>query len=233
MAARSRGTKMGRFVDRVVSFFVGEWILNWSHHTVNGGTVVAARTAWLTAWIYIPAFVLRTTLSVGKVAVFDFRQGLADLVDTLPWLAAIFAGIYTAFYTRFSSQWTYLAGLYNQIMQAHLALPTDERDSRMDTLAAWKAGFIEDAEDLHLAAKPMFLVAVRQWGTDTRVAERYSKNTVGGQLRLKALLDRLELIAPSTDENLESLLPPQGTAGRNTGKPPHLPTDVGDRGAGK
>jgi len=205
--SHSRGTKTGRFVDRAVSFFAGEWILNWSHHTVNGGTVVATRTLWLTAWIYIPAFVLKTTLSGGKVPVFDFRQGLADIVDTLPWLAAIFGGIYAAFYTRFSSQWTYLACLYNQIMQAHVTLPIDDRESRMGALAAWKAGFIEDAEDLHLAAKPMFLVAVRQWGTDPLVAERYSKNTVGGRLRLKSLLDRLNVIAPSTDESPEQLQP--------------------------
>ncbi len=201
---------MGRFVDRAVSFLAGEWILNWSRHTVNGGTAVAARAVCLTAWVYIPAFVLKTTLSTGRVAVFDFRQGLADVVDTLPWLATIFAGIYAIFYTRFSSQWTYLAALYNQIMQAQLTMPTDDRESRMGTLAAWKAAFIEDAEDLHLAAKPMFLVAVRQWGGEPLVAERYSKNTVGGKQRLKSLLDRLEIIGPSTDDNPEPLLSPQG-----------------------
>lgn len=67
-------------------------------------------------------------------------------------------------------------------------------EGQLETMASWKAAFIEDAEDLHLASKPMFLVAVHDWGTDARVASKFVRNTVGGGTRLNALLKRLELI---------------------------------------
>jgi hypothetical protein len=128
------------------------------------------------------------------------RQGAADFVEILPWLAAIFAGVYVALYTRFSSQWTYLANLFNQIVQAQLALPEKPHEAQLNTMASWKAAFIEDAEDLHLAAKPMFLVAVQDWGSDARVASRFVHNTVGGEQRLTALLKRLEMIREQAEE---------------------------------
>ncbi len=192
--AKVRGSWLGRAADRVVNFFSGEWILEWSPYTANGGTVVAVRSLWLTFWVFLPAFLLKTTLGEGKVAAFDVRQGAADFVEILPWLAAIFAGVYAALYTRFSSQWTYLANLFNQIVQAQLALPENPHEAQLNTMASWKAAFIEDAEDLHLAAKPMFLVAVQDWGSDARVARRFVRNTVGGEQRLTGLLKRLEMI---------------------------------------
>jgi hypothetical protein len=189
-----RGSRVGWIADKVTGFLSGEWILRWTQYTANGGTVVAARTLWLTIWLFIPAFLLKTALADNKVWCVDLRQGAADFVDVLPWLGAMFGAVYIAFYTRFSSQWTYLANLYNQIVQAQLALPNDDAERRLDILAAWKAGFIEDAEDLHLAAKPMFIVAIQQWGSDALVAKKFDKNTVGGEIRLKKLMDRLASI---------------------------------------
>lgn len=145
---------------------------------------MTVRSLWVTFWIYLPAFLLYTRFSDGKIGAFDLRQGAADLVTTLPWLATIFGAAYAAFYTRFSSQWTYLANLFNQIVQSQLMMPLDNLDDRQETLASWKAAFIEDAEDLHLAAKPMFLVAVLQWGSDELVAEKFASNTVDGAKRL-------------------------------------------------
>jgi hypothetical protein len=198
--AKVRGSRLGRVADRIVNFFSGEWILEWSPYTANGGTVVAVRSLWLTFWVFLPAFLLKTTLGEGKVAVFDVRQGAADFVEILPWLAAVFAGVYVALYTRFSSQWTYLANLFNQIVQAQLALPETPHEAQLTTMASWKAAFIEDAEDLHLAAKPMFLVAVQDWGSDPRVASRFVRNTVGGERRLTGLLKRLEIIREKAEE---------------------------------
>jgi hypothetical protein len=54
-------------------------------------------------------------------------------------------------YARFSSQWSYLAGVYNQIKAAECRTGFQET-----VLAQWKAGFIEDAADLHLLRKAMF-----------------------------------------------------------------------------
>lgn len=196
-----RGSWLGRTADWIVNFFSGEWILEWSPFTTNGGTVVALRSLWLTFWLFLPAFLLKTTLGQGKVAVLDIRQGAADFVEVLPWLAAIFAGVYVAFYTRFSSQWTYLANLFNQIVQAQLALPEKPHEAQLDVMASWKAAFIEDAQDLHLAAKPMFLVAVQDWGSDEQVASRFVRNTVGGEERLKALLTRLAMVRMQTESD--------------------------------
>jgi hypothetical protein len=36
-------------------------------------------------------------------------------------------------------------------------------------LAEWKAGFIEDAQDLHLALKPLFASVIRAWGSEAEV----------------------------------------------------------------
>lgn len=155
---------------------------------------MATRAAWLTFWIFGAAFLLKTSLAEGKTLDFDLRQGAADFAEIIPWLGAVFAGVYVALYTRFASQWNYLAALYNQIVEAQLAMPSDNPDDRQNALAAWKAGFIEDAEELHLATKSVFLVAVLHWGQDEEVAAQYAKNTVGGGARLEVLLIRLGAI---------------------------------------
>lgn len=200
--AKVRGTIAGAIVQSLVRFFSGEWILEWSPHTANGGTVVAARSVWLAGWIYLAAFLVYTRFAAGKGSVIDWRQGAADIVATLPWLAATLGGVYAALYSRFSSQWEYLAGLFNQIVgtMAQMEDPLDER--RLNLIAAWKAGFIEDAQDLHLAAKPMFLMAVLQWGAEELVKENFVSNTVGGERRLIELLARLQQIRDEVEERL-------------------------------
>src|SRR5690606_27947217 len=97
----SRATPAGTIVQQLVGLLSGEWILSWTPYTANGGTVVAARAIWLSTWIFGSAFLVKTSLGEGKVAEFDLRQGAADFVEILPWLGAIFAGVYAALYTRF------------------------------------------------------------------------------------------------------------------------------------
>jgi uncharacterized membrane protein YuzA (DUF378 family) len=207
MDAHPRGNSEGRRIDRLISFVAGEWILTRTPYTANGGTVVAARTLWLTGLVYVPTFFLVTTFGEGKVFEPDIRQGAADFVALLPWLGAIVAAVYAGFYTRFSSQWTYLAGLYNQIIQTEISMPADVAELRSAHLVAWKAGFIEDAEDLHLASKPLFLVAVRNWARDEEVAAAYAENTVGGEARLKALVLRSDQIWERANRQIVSELP--------------------------
>src|SRR5687767_710816 len=103
-----RGSWIGSATEKVVNFFSGEWILEWTPYTANGGTVVTARSLWLTGWVYGAAFALVTRFGEGRIAEWDLRQGAADFVSTLPWVAAIFGAVYIALYTRFSSQWNYL-----------------------------------------------------------------------------------------------------------------------------
>jgi hypothetical protein len=200
--SKPRGSWIGGIADKFLSVVSGEWILEWTPYTANGGTVVAARSVWLTLWLFGPAFVVKTAFGEGKLPDWDFRQGAADFVDTLPWLGAIFGASYIALYTRFSSLWTYLASRFNQIVQAQLTMPLDKKKYRLDTMASWKAAFIEDAQDLHLAAKPMFLVAVCQWGSDGLVAKKFATNTVGGAERLTALLSRLAFIRAEAEKQL-------------------------------
>src|SRR5438046_3051938 len=76
------------------------------------------------------------------------RRPRAAMLDNLKVGGVLFAGAYTAFYARFASQWSYLAGVYNQIMAAQVrGIPTDP--AGQNAFDAWQAGFIEDAEELH------------------------------------------------------------------------------------
>lgn len=91
-------------------------------------------------------------------------------------------------------------------------MPFDKRKQWLDTMAPWNAGFIEAAQDLHLAAKPMFLVAICQWGADPVVAAKFANNTVGGAGRLTSLLELLERIRTKAEKQLAA----EGQ------KPPHF-----------
>ncbi|MGQ3117659.1 MAG: hypothetical protein ACT6RQ_19015 [Hydrogenophaga sp.] len=82
-----------------------------------------------------------------------------DIISLTKWTAGVFGGVYIAFYARFVSQWTYLANLYNQIKQTEVQGVKNEK-----ALSQWKAGFIEDALDLHMATKPGTLAIIRAWG---------------------------------------------------------------------
>ena len=86
----------------------------------------------------------------------DFHIGALweNGAETVPWLGAIFGGVYAALYARFASQWGYLAGVFNQIRQ--MLATWKPGGGNVDHLFLWQAGFIEDALDLHLATKPMF-----------------------------------------------------------------------------
>lgn len=74
-----------------------------------------------------------------------------DRAFNLPWLGATIAASYAASYSRFASQWVYLAELYNQIKAAELSIPEVLTPAQVLVFAEWKAGFLEDCETLHLA----------------------------------------------------------------------------------
>ena len=127
----------------------------------------------------------------------------------ITWFGAIFAGVYALLYARFSSQWTYLAGVYNQIKSAELRKDTDDA-----ALAEWKAGFIEDCQDLHLLRKPMFASIVHAWLNSGElglpVRDCFKSYTPGGADRLLAIQDQVTLVvtrsggsALSGDSNAE------------------------------
>lgn len=131
----------------------------------NGGGVIISRTAIIT-------LELLTLTLIGKYFLdpSDFTSPLCHSILTvaaelMPWMAAAFGAIYAALYTRFSSQWTYLASLYNQIKQAEFEyFSNKDRDpAALDRLAEWKAGYIEDAYVMHLAKKQSVNEIIGHW----------------------------------------------------------------------
>ena len=56
------------------------------------------------------------------------------------------------------------------------------------------AGFIEDAEDLHLATKPMYAAVIHSFLERAEVRDAYEANTVNGAARLAALARKLEKV---------------------------------------
>src|SRR5262249_19684922 len=146
------------------------------HRYPNGGTVIFLRSFVVGVFLCILSFLL-AWLSDGldpnpsspshpawpMLSMNAVRQGLKT---SLSWYGAIFAAVYAAFYTRFSSQWTYMAGVYNQIkaIEAQIAASaSNNKRLAYKVIASWKAAFIEDADDLHLALKPMFAETIRAW----------------------------------------------------------------------
>jgi hypothetical protein len=118
------------------------------------------------------------------------------VAETIPWFGAIFAGVYMALYTCFASQWNYLASLYNQMMAMSVQCPPEGTTSS-DNLVLWQAGFIEDADDLHLVTKPMFASVVSNLLQQQAVRDAITEYSPGGARRLgeleakvKAALDK-------------------------------------------
>src|SRR5690606_6800070 len=94
---------------------------------------------------------------------------------------------YLALYSRFSSQWGYLSNLYNQIKQAETSLQVNKK-----TLNYWKAGFIEDAVELHLALKPMFAMIIKGWSQNPKVKKAFEANVPRGKVVFKHLMKDVE-----------------------------------------
>lgn len=182
---------MRRFASQLLRLLSGEFILNW---LPNGGGVVLARALISTVLLYLGAVGLRDYLAPHASLAFDATKLAAGVRDTLPWAGAIFAAIYAAFYARFASQWSYLAGLYNQIMACQVQTPWESHPKSRQAYASWMAGFIEDAEDLHLAARPMYAAVIDSMLSRPEVRDTYLADTVDGPRRLRELNERLTAV---------------------------------------
>lgn len=156
----------------------------------NCGAVILARALWTGAVAYLCALILKTAIDPAKSFSLCSLQTLA--ADTVPWLGATIAASYAALYSRFASQWGYLAELYNNIKAAELSMPEDPVPSQALVLAEWKAGFLEDCETLHLARKSSFASTIRQWGAESSVENAFVKYAQGGEARFRHLLEIAE-----------------------------------------
>lgn len=182
----------------------------------NGGTAVLIRSTIISLCLYLMAIALKSRITPGTTWSFDPTAFRALIADTIPWFGAIFAGVYAALYSRFASQWNYLASLYNQIMQAAVENPPNGV-SHESALRLWQAGFIEDAEDLHLAGKPMFASVIRSMLSRSEVRAYFIAHSPGGAERLS----RLERRVAST---LESSIRHQGLEVSDQTMPTPAPT---------
>jgi len=125
---------------------------------------------------------------VGPISVQGLQSQLTELGAII---GAIYAGVYAALYSRFVSQWTYLAGVYNMIKQAEAANDCDE-----EVIAQWKAGYIEDAEVLHLLGKNLVAPVVKAWARDELVEAAYIDYAPKGARGLQEVKDKVAKILP-------------------------------------
>lgn len=166
----------------LVYWVSAEWILGlWP----NGGGAIFARSIQISLSFYGIAASFHSFAASGWSHHFSWVQAGNDIAETLPWLGAIFAATYAALYARFSAQWSYLAGVYNQMMATQAVI--DEPNGN-EKIQLWKAGFAEDAEDLHLATKRTFATAVKTVLEDVDVATKFDEYTKGGRARRLKLL---------------------------------------------
>jgi hypothetical protein len=141
-----------RYFTRLAS---GEFFLTTSKKRANGGGIVLARSILSSVVVFFLALVAEASFAEGKLAF----PALTQISKNVPWFGAIWVAVYFGLYARFASQWTYLAGLYNQIKASEIAalaqlVGKDDKNTEkpieevMRKLAEWKAGFIEDAENI-------------------------------------------------------------------------------------
>jgi hypothetical protein len=162
-------------LGRIVEFVSGEWLLTVLDRA-NGGSIILLRAlfvAILTFFVLLPAGLAfhdlidpsRTGARFDWVRLFKFWDSHAS------WLAVVFGSVYTALYARFAAQWRYLADLYNKVKEASIKYAgfpqADER------IAEWKAGFVEDAQELHLAKKRIFAQVIKHWLADDAVKNAF------------------------------------------------------------
>jgi hypothetical protein len=184
--------------NKIVSFISAEYLL---HSMDNGGSVIVLRSIIVSTILFLISLLVNILLIIDSDYQLSCAQLRHDIKDILPWYGIYFGSIYVALYSRFASQWTYLSNLYNSIKQASCSDSLNK-----ETLAEWKAGFIEDAEFLHLAHKESFVPIIYVWCKDEAVCDKYDENTPGGKKRLNKLKntvkERYEKIV-NTYDNME------------------------------
>jgi hypothetical protein len=188
-------------VHTVISVLSGEFILRWLNH--NGGTAVFLRSVYVATLLFISSIALESYLVDSATLHFDLVMLFNCIRNRLSWFGLIFAGAYVALYARFSAQWHYLADLYNQMMATAVSHPPSSRckklssgmlvsDRSTNILRLWQAGFIEDADDLHLASKPMFASVIRALLERDQVRQAFTMYAPGGKRRLSDIEARIE-----------------------------------------
>jgi hypothetical protein len=195
MAGGSSGHKFIRETwhkfARAASF---EWLLTSTRP--NGGDIVLARSLCVALELTAIALVVRNVIDPDLGWTFSRANLGSQVIEFAPWFVAAAGAVYAALYARFSSQWGYLAALYNQIKQVEIELlhagASDEQKAK-EKLAQWKAGYIEDAQDLHLHTKGNIAGIIHFWGSDAEVINAFTSWAPGGQKRWDRIRDEVQL----------------------------------------
>ncbi|OWV00691.1 hypothetical protein B7994_06470 [Fibrobacter sp. UWR2] len=188
----------------------------------NGGLAVFIRTVITGSFISLFVLVVHRGLwwdispwdRIFTLEWWDLDARL-ELLDEWWKYCGIYAAVYTSYYARFVSQWTYISNLYNQIKNAEISMcigcdgktPCTPDVSVVNCnrcaalkLNGWKAGFIEDAETLHMVTKPLFAGVIYSWLTKndevakiykTHHSETYAASD-NPEERLAALIKKLK-----------------------------------------
>jgi len=159
--------QVATFCSSIIEIVSGEWLLTWLEMP-NGGAIVLMRSLWASIAVSLFALAVENILDPNRSVSFGWAEFALQLSQNLRWFSAILGAVYAAFYARFASQWAYLAGLYNQIKATEC-----QKDCNLVKLADWKAGFIVDAEELHLANKPLFAEVIKAWRMEPGVEAAY------------------------------------------------------------
>ena len=201
-------TYIGKIGTGLLNFLTTEWIFKF---VPNGGVAVLLRT------LFTGSIMSILVLLMYKYSYEYFKNEPCDCVCFFfsHWwkFCGVYAAVYTSFYARFVSQWTYLSNLYNQIKNADMDLCkscmhnckngqsifmcNSEAKKKLD---GWKSGFIEDAETLHMETKSIFAAVIYTWlTTNPNIAENYKKyhaklifNQQNSEERLRKLSKKIE-----------------------------------------
>lgn len=190
------GSRIWWVLNAFTTVVSGEFLLRLGYRfgRANGGSMIFFRSVLVTVLVYGLALLLHSggyadwTWRVWEWRI-DGERLRKEIAENVPWLGAIFAGVYVALYTRFSAQFSYLLQVYNQLMETSANAPRD--DCTTQVLNSWWAAFIEDAQDLHLATKRSFSVAVWFMLEHPDVYRDFRQYAGGGHTRVNSLITSL------------------------------------------
>ena len=199
--------------SKLVTFLSFEWILT-RFRRPNGGDIILLRALLIALLVYMSAIGVKNLLDPESGLSYDGEELRKQIGASLHWFGALVGSIYAALYTRFASQWIYLANLYNKIKETEAKY--DDTVSK-DVISSWKAGFLEDAEDLHLAKKQLFVSVINVWGKDSKVKKAFIDNSPGGKARFDLLMkevveayNRYDKLLGSSQERSQTGSSPKG-----------------------
>ncbi len=157
-----------KFVKFIIEIVSGEIVLR---SCANSGMVVLGRSSWISIEFFLLAIGIYSILSPLSAWGFDAEVFRCLIREKFEWFGALMGVTYLSLYSRFSSQWQYLADLYNRIKAADCerpiseSTPLEERNPRNE----WRHAFIADAIELHLARKKTFKTAIKEMLKDHEV----------------------------------------------------------------